>query len=94
MSDKKKKKAEKKGKDTVRLIMCSRSDCKALSTDVRKAFKKGIKERGLEDQVKLKKDNCIGVCAKQPAVILKRKKKLFVNVSVDDVGGILDKLEK
>ena len=89
-----KKKKSQKDDDAVKLLMCSRMDCKAISEKVRKALKKGIKERGLEDRVKLKKDNCIGVCAKQPAAIIRSDKKKYLHIKPSDVDKILDELSK
>ena len=64
------------------------------SPSIRTAIKKGVGERGWKGKVRVSLTGCMGLCAKGPNVMLYPQKIWFSDVSTDDVGEILSKVEE
>ena len=64
------------------------------SPTVRSALKQEINDRGWKGKVRISQCGCMGLCPKGPNVILYPRKIWFSDVSPDDVGRIVSKIEE
>ena len=61
---------------------------------IRTHLKKEIGKRGLKKQVRVSKSGCMGLCGKGPNVMIYPRKVWFSDVSTEDTGEILLKIEE
>jgi (2Fe-2S) ferredoxin len=61
---------------------------------IRKTLKQEVGDRGWKKHVRVSKCGCMGLCANGPNVIIYPQKIWFPEVSVDDIGKILSKVEE
>lgn len=74
--------------------VCMGSSCvSARSEDVLKALEKGVKERGLENEVRVTCGGCAGLCAAGPMVKVLPDQTLYQHVSADDADALIDSLD-
>ena len=77
------------------LYVCTGGGCKDKNAKkLRAKLKELIKERGLDDRIKVKKSECMGDCGKGPIVKLKPGKRTFMNVKPKKAAALLDEVEK
>jgi len=63
------------------------------SPETRGMLKDEIAARGWKKHVRVSKSGCMGLCASGPNVIIYPQKIWFSEVSTDDVGKIISKIE-
>lgn len=74
------------------ILVCSGTGCTATESNVvRKRLKKEIKNRQLEDKVKVFKTGCFGFCKLGPIIAIHPEHTFYCKVSPDDVDEILEK---
>ena len=64
------------------------------SPALRAALKKEISDRGWKPGVRLSQSGCLGLCAQGPNVVIYPQKIWFSNVCLEDIPGILRKIEE
>ncbi|MEW6602425.1 MAG: (2Fe-2S) ferredoxin domain-containing protein [Nitrospirota bacterium] len=64
------------------------------SPEIRKALKDEVSKRGWKDRVRVSQSGCLGACDHGPVVIIYPQDIWFSEVSADDVGLILSKVEE
>ena len=81
--------------ETMSLYVCTGGGCKDKNAKkLRAKLKELVKERGLNDRIKVKKADCMGDCGKGPIVKIKPGKRTFTRVNAKKAGAILDEVEK
>ena len=60
---------------------------------IRSGLKKEVSDRGWTKQVRVSQSGCMGLCSKGPNVMLYPQKIWFSEVSTDDIGQILSRVE-
>ncbi len=65
---------------------CTSSGSKALEQE----FEKQLKEKGLENEVKLVETGCFGLCALGPVVVVYPEGAFYSRVEVDDIAEIVE----
>jgi len=63
------------------------------SPEVRNALKKEVADRGWKDRVRVSQSGCLGACDNGPVVIIYPQNIWYSQVSMDDVGSILSRIE-
>lgn len=71
----------------------SRSCADGNSSLVRTTLKKEIGSIGLRKQVRVSSSGCMGLCASGPNVMIYPQKIWFSEVSTDDIGQIVSRVE-
>jgi len=61
---------------------------------IRTTLKQEVSTRGWEKHVRVSQSGCMGLCATGPNVMLYPQKIWFSEVSIDDIGKILSKVEE
>ena len=69
---------------------CADQDSLFIRTDL----KKEIGKRGFNKQVRVSKSGCMGLCGKGPNVMIYPQNVWFYDVSTEDTGEILLKIEE
>jgi len=78
-----------------RIHICAGTGCQSSNSDVLlKNLQTEVKERGLEDEVLVKKVGCMGLCAAGPVVSILPDDILYQTVTPEDAGEIIDALDK
>lgn len=73
------------------ILICGGTGCKASNSfNVIDALQKEVKDKGLEDKVKVIKTGCFGFCAQGPIVQILPDKTFYIKVSEDDVKEIVE----
>lgn len=73
------------------ILVCAGTGCTSSSSlEIVKRFEKGIINRHLEDEVKVVRTGCFGLCQKGPIVAIHPDRVFYNHVSVKDVDEILD----
>lgn len=73
------------------ILICGGTGCKASNSfNVIDALQKEVKNKGLEDKVKVIKTGCFGFCAQGPIVQILPDKTFYIKVSEDDVKEIVE----
>lgn len=63
------------------------------STEIRKALKAEVEKRGWKNRVRVSQSGCLGACDKGPVVIVYPQDIWFSEVSTNDVGRVLSRVE-
>ena len=72
------------------VLCCAGTGCTASnSAGIAEEFEKVLKEYGLEDEVKVVRTGCFGLCQKGPIVAVYPDKVFYSHVTVDDVKKIV-----
>ncbi len=61
---------------------------------IRTGLKKEVGNRGWKKQVRVSQCGCMGLCGKGPNVMIYPQKVWFSEVSTDDIGIIISRVEK
>jgi len=79
-----------------KLLICTKGkSCKKRGAkEVFCALEEQIECMGLEDKVRLKKVDCLGMCGNGPAIQIKSQKLSYGRVSPDDCEKIIRRLTK
>ncbi|MCL6471924.1 MAG: NADH-quinone oxidoreductase subunit NuoF [Firmicutes bacterium] len=86
---------ERKQKYRHTVNVCMASGCVSLRSDkVKEALEKEVSERGIEDEVLIKRVGCVGLCSKGPIVIAETTRVLYQGVSPDKAKTIIKNLDK
>jgi len=64
------------------------------SPDVRKALKEEVSKRGWKERVRVSQSGCLGACDNGPVVIIYPQDIWFTEVTMDDVGMVLSRIEE
>jgi (2Fe-2S) ferredoxin len=64
------------------------------STEIRKALKEEVANRGWKNRVRVSQSGCLGTCNNGPVVIIYPQDIWFSEVSAGDAGSILSKVEE
>ena len=81
-------KASKPGKDAI--LVCQKSSCmKRGGKAICHAIETALSDRGLADQVTLRKTGCMKACGKVPVVFMPGKNR-YTKVNPKDVGSLVD----
>lgn len=77
------------------LYVCAGGGCQNKnSKKIRIRLKELVKERGLEDRLRVKKTECLGMCGRGPIVKLTLGNLIFMRVKPKKAEAILDAAEK
>lgn len=77
-----------------RIQVCGAAGCLSQHSEaVKEAFDKEIKRRGLDQQCRIKRVGCLGLCAIGPLVAVEGEDILYHNVTVEDVPRIVEALD-
>jgi bidirectional [NiFe] hydrogenase diaphorase subunit len=77
-----------------RIHICGAAGCLSQHSEaVKEAFDKEIKRRGLDQQCRIKRVGCLGLCAIGPLVAVEGEDILYHNVTVEDVPRIVEALD-
>jgi NADH-quinone oxidoreductase subunit F len=72
------------------IVVCGGTGCLALgASDVITAFRRELKERGLEKKISLRVTGCPGFCERGPLVVIKPENILYQQVKSKDVADIV-----
>jgi len=75
--------------------VCVAAGCVSSQSDkVRAAFDKEVAERGLKEKCKVRGVGCMGLCMAGPLVAVDGNTTMYQQVTVPDVGEVLDQLGK
>lgn len=66
----------------------------AQALAVADALKRGVRERGMRDQIKVTKSPCLGICEGGPNVIVYPEGTLISGVTPEDVPALLERFAK
>lgn len=73
------------------ILICRGTACvSSESIEVQKEFEEQIKNRGLEDQVRVVHTGCFGFCARGPVIVVLPQSTLYCEVRVEDAGEIIE----
>ena len=73
------------------VLCCAGTGCtSSKSLDIISNFEKYIKENQLENEVKVIKTGCFGLCAEGPIVVVYPEGTMYVRVSLADVKEIVE----
>ncbi len=73
------------------ILVCAGTGCTSSSSlEIVKRFEKGLIHRHLEDEVKVVRTGCFGLCQKGPIVAIHPDRVFYNHVSIKDVDEILD----
>ncbi len=73
------------------VLVCGGTGCTSSgSVKIQDEFEKQLKEKGLENEVKLVQTGCFGLCALGPVVIVYPEGAFYSTVKVDDVAEIVE----
>lgn len=76
-----------------RIMVCSSTGClSSRSDEILAALESEVKQRGLENEVFVKKVGCLGLCAAGPIVSIQPDGILYREMTPEDVPAILDRL--
>ncbi len=76
-----------------RIMVCSSTGClSSRSDEILAALEAEVKQRGLENEVLVKKVGCLGLCAAGPIVSIQPDGILYREMTPEDVPAILDRL--
>lgn len=76
-----------------RIMVCSSTGClSSRSDEILAALEAEVKQRGLENEVLVKKVGCLGLCAAGPIVSIQPDGILYKEMTPEDVPAILDRL--
>jgi NADH-quinone oxidoreductase subunit F len=76
-------------KDEIRV--CIGGGCIASgSLDVKTAFEKALKEKGLEGKISVRGTGCLGPCARGPVVMIAKDNVFYQGVDIDDAKDIIE----
>jgi NADH-quinone oxidoreductase subunit F len=78
-----------------RIVVCGGTGCLALGAEnVVAAFRRELKEGGLEDKLSLRVTGCPGFCERGPLVVVQPENTLYQRVRSDDVAEIVSETIK
>lgn len=81
-----------KHEDKYHILVCGGTGCESSKSDkIYKNLLKGIRENGLENQIKVVKTGCFGFCEQGPIVKFMPERVFYVQVSPSDVAEIVEK---
>ncbi len=94
---------QRRAPDKVCISVCSGTGCLALgAADVVEAFKRELRERGLDSEIDIRATGCHGFCEKGPVIVIRPANIFYQRASAEDVpqivsetilnGNIIDKL--
>ncbi len=82
---------EKPAKAQACILVCQKSDCCKLGArQVTQALEEGLRDRGLQDQVKVKGTGCMKQCKAGPNIVMPDKTR-YRRIDARDVPELLDK---
>ncbi len=74
------------------VLVCGAGDCKKRgSKDVRKAFKKALRERGMVGDVRMDSVDCLGLCKHGPNVVVYPTRTWYLGLGEEDVPEIVER---
>jgi len=74
------------------ILICRGTACvSAESREVQTEFGKQLKQRGLQEQVRVVHTGCFGFCARGPVMVILPQGTMYCEVRVEDVGEIIEK---
>ncbi len=74
------------------VLICRGTACiSSESREVQAELEKQIKDRGIEEQVRVVHTGCFGFCARGPVMVVLPKGTLYCEVRVEDVGEIIER---
>jgi NADH:ubiquinone oxidoreductase subunit E len=77
------------------LYVCAGGGCQYKNSQkIRARLKELVKERGLEDRIRVKKSECMGMCGRGPIVKLTLGNLIFMRVKPKKAEAILDAAEQ
>ena len=77
--------------ERINVLVCAGTGCSSTSSlEIYAKFNEVLKERGLDQEVKVVKTGCFGFCQKGPVVVICPDKVFYGHVSVDDVEEIVE----
>ena len=86
---------ERKQKYKHTVNVCIASGCVSLRSDkVKEALDKEVAERGLEDEVLVKRVGCVGLCSKGPVALAESTRIVYDGVTPEDAKTIIKNLDK
>lgn len=75
-----------------KILVCAGGGCIASgSLMVKAAISKEIKERGLEEKVKMVDTGCLGPCSRGPVIVTAKDKVFYQGITPDDAKEIVEK---
>ncbi|MCL5265881.1 MAG: (2Fe-2S) ferredoxin domain-containing protein [Chloroflexi bacterium] len=73
------------------VLVCSSSDCAQYGAeDILDLLGQGLRERGLQQEIKLTKTGCLKECEDGPIVIVYPDGVWYSRVAIEDVDDIID----
>jgi bidirectional [NiFe] hydrogenase diaphorase subunit len=89
------KEAEEVGKFRYRLGVCTGTGCMSSRSDaIITALDAEVKNRGLQDQIKVKKVGCLGLCAAGPIIAIQPEGIFYREMTPEDAVAVIDSLDK
>jgi NADP-reducing hydrogenase subunit HndC len=89
--DKIKIRLENNNDDKKEILVCGGTGCtSSKSPKIIEEFEKQIKERNIEEKVRVVKTGCFGLCARGPIVIIYPEETFYTMVKVEDVSEIIE----
>ncbi len=91
------KQAEQESKKNYkhRINVCMASGCLSLRSDkVKEAIEHEVKERGLENEVQVKRIGCVGLCSRGPIVVTESKATVHEHAQPEDAEKLIKSLNK
>ncbi|MGI6458932.1 MAG: (2Fe-2S) ferredoxin domain-containing protein [Candidatus Hydrogenedentales bacterium] len=77
------------------LYVCAGGGCEYKNSHkIRARLKELVKERGLEDRIRVRKSECMGMCGRGPIVKLTLGNLIFMRVKPKKAEAILDAAEQ
>ncbi len=74
------------------VLVCGSGDCKKRgSKDVRKAFKKALRERGMVGDVRMDSVDCLGHCKHGPNVVVYPARTWYLGLGEGDVPEVVER---
>jgi len=74
------------------ILICRGTACvSSESREVQAELEKQLKERGLEEQVRVVHTGCFGFCARGPVMVILPQGTLYCEVRVEDVGELIER---
>lgn len=75
--------------------VCAAAACISLQSDkVREALEEEVRKQGKEKTCRVSGSGCLGLCASGPLISVNDDQALYANVTIDDAGEIVKKIDK